>query len=115
MAQVYTGGPPPVPKSKSEITSALQTLGVTTDIGDLVAFLLDTGNVDTVVKKADKGAKIYKAAASAGDLTKSYTNFKQGAADALFDSADAPLTIDTAGWDAIQHFPAPSGAAAGLD
>ncbi len=115
VAQVYTAGTPPVPKALNDITSALQTLGVTTDIADLASFLASPGNVDTVVKKADKGAKIFKAAASAGDLTKSYTNFKQGAGDTLFDSADAPLTIDTAGWDAIQHFPAPSGAAVGLD
>jgi hypothetical protein len=105
----------PTPKAKGDIINELTTLGVTTDLADLATFLADPANVDAVIKKGDKGAKIFKAVSDAGNLTKSYTNFKQGAGDALFDGSDAPLTIDTAGWDAIQHFPAPSGATEGVE
>jgi hypothetical protein len=114
LSKVSTGDPPQ-PKPPGEITAALTAEGFAGDLPAFVAFLSDPANLADVKKRGEKGAKIYKTATSSGPLTMSYTLLQRGGTGKLFDGAGQPLAIDTAGWQAIQHFPAPPGAVAGVE
>jgi hypothetical protein len=107
-------GDPPTPKSEADISAALTADGFAGDLPSFVAFLRNPANLADVKKRGENGAKIYKTAASSGPLTMSYTLLKRGGSNKLFDTTGHPLTIDTANWDAIQHFPAPPGSVAGV-
>lgn len=116
LAQVANdpGSNAPTPKSNGDIVAALTALHVGGNIAEFAAYLSDATNLATVKKKADSGAKIYTAASAAGDLTKSYTNFKRGGDGTIFDAGDNFVPVDTAGWDTFQHFPALSSAVDGV-
>ncbi|HLO87338.1 MAG TPA: DUF4157 domain-containing protein [Nostocaceae cyanobacterium] len=104
----------PTPKPLADIRNGLAALGVGGDLNAFAAYLNNPASLTNVKAKADKGGKIYKIAQDAGNLTKSFTNFKRGGDGKLFDNADQPLVIDAANWDAIQHFPAANDAAEGI-
>ena len=106
--------PNPMPKPLGDIRSALTAIGIGGDLNDFANYLNDQANLVTVKAKADKGGKIYKTAQDAGGLTKSFTNFKRSGDGKIFDPSDKPLVIDTAAWDAIQHFPASNNATEGI-
>jgi hypothetical protein len=98
----------PVPHSERTIKRVLGGKGFSGDKSAFARYMRTPANLLTMKQKEEK--KLFMRTQSAGDLQQSLTNLRVPNTQ-LF-NANLPVTnINTANWDAIQHFPMKGGTA----